>query len=467
MNDVVNVASQSPPKVTTSTKQTAQAVSSTDQESFDLILKKASETFQKEKSDDAHKTGDTEVCQKQTQVSSSEKVCMKNGKKEVSQNKEKVKENEKDIEVNDEVAQDEVSEITTAFVETAVLQQPVMVSTETVEVTESGMEVITPVQGQVAVTDSMQPVFQEKSANASSSNESDPKISEKIVEPKIETDKNMKSTDGSAIHVSGSEGNLNDVEKIELPVDRKVVQVSENKANTLESKNIPSEGQTEENGQNSISTVKNSFTKEVEIKPQDTVQVQASQPRNEEKMVVSQSDSQKTKSEAAPPDSPPVTESINKVSQATTSQSEEPARLAEAPKNEVITQIGTQIDQMVKTNRSTVRMQLYPEELGHINIKIVTTHAGVGITMVADNPATQEILKTDMNSLKQNMQEAGVQISDLNIGQGQNSSKQQTYEEKHSFGEEEKHRVSRSSTSSLTSDEKMVRLRTTAIDYRV
>jgi flagellar hook-length control protein FliK len=147
-------------------------------------------------------------------------------------------------------------------------------------------------------------------------------------------------------------------------------------------------------------------------------------------------------------------------------QLHEPARLAEAPKAETITQISNQIESLVTANRSSIRVQLYPEELGHIDLRIVSNKSGVGVTMVADKSTTQEILRSEMNMLKQSIEQAGIQLSDLNIGQGQNSSQNQMAEEQRGH-KNFSYNSSEHKDQEAEGKSRNVLLQTSVVDYRV
>lgn len=171
--------------------------------------------------------------------------------------------------------------------------------------------------------------------------------------------------------------------------------------------------------------------------------------------------------QTAPPDNPEgMTGVAASAAVQTTTQISEPARLAEAPKNEVITQVANQIDQMVKTNRSSVRLQLYPEELGHIDLRIVTTKDGISVTMLTEKASTQQVLKSDMDVLKQNIEQAGIQLTNLNINQGQNSNKQQAFDHRQNFSNNA-YPGSGSDNSNSSSNETKKHLTSSMVDYKV
>jgi len=171
--------------------------------------------------------------------------------------------------------------------------------------------------------------------------------------------------------------------------------------------------------------------------------------------------------QAAPPESPEGTTGVAaSAAVQTATQISEPARLAEAPKNEVINQVANQIDQMVKTNRSSVRLQLYPEELGHIDLRIVTTKDGISVTMLTEKASTQQVLKSDMDVLKQNIEQAGIQLTNLNINQGQNSNRQQAFEHRQNFSNNS-YPGSSSNNSNSSSNEPKKHLTSSLVDYKV
>jgi flagellar hook-length control protein FliK len=111
-------------------------------------------------------------------------------------------------------------------------------------------------------------------------------------------------------------------------------------------------------------------------------------------------------------------------------------------------------------------LQLYPEELGHIDLRIVTTKNGIGVTMVADKASTQQALKSDMDLLRQNIEQAGIQLSNLNINQGHHSNKQQSFEHRQNFSKSS-YPGSSSENSNSTAEEPQVHLNASVVDYRV
>ncbi|MCL4559608.1 MAG: flagellar hook-length control protein FliK [Chloroflexi bacterium] len=108
----------------------------------------------------------------------------------------------------------------------------------------------------------------------------------------------------------------------------------------------------------------------------------------------------------------------------------EPARLAEAHSTGLLRQLGDQVQALVKTGSNSFRMQLYPEDLGHIELRLTTGHSGLGVTLIADQGSTGRLLETQLDALRHSLAQAGIQLNSLNVGSEsllrQNPGEQQT-----------------------------------------
>ncbi len=463
MQNVVAVASTSPPNVIASTKPDVQAAPASIQESFELIFQKTSERFVENDRNDVKTTegSDYSDAQKVQGPSDQAKVRSTQEKKEVKeakneQNTEKAKDEEKST--TSEVEETTVKADAVAMRQQFVSVEPLITETKGQET----IEVIDPSTVEVVAAENQNKAgFSTMPEKAALKNE---EAAKQVID--VET----KVTDTQKPE-AGVKGDLPKVESIkeQLPVNEKAVSLQDKVIYEQPEKVVAQEAGNA--NQEKVNNTESNQSKQQEINGYVTKQDQKS-GSTQIKMETGVSEKEievKVTKDAAPPDTPKVTENaaVNANQIVTqTSTLNEPARLAEAPRNEVISQIANQLDQMVKTNRSSVRMQLYPEELGHIDIKIVSTKAGIGVTMVADNANTQNALKSEMNSLKQNMQQAGIELSDLNIGQGQNSNKQQNYEDRQMFDNFAYQHTYVSANNSIQTDKK-VQLQTTAVDYRI
>ncbi|MEI7611187.1 MAG: flagellar hook-length control protein FliK, partial [Rhodospirillaceae bacterium] len=97
-------------------------------------------------------------------------------------------------------------------------------------------------------------------------------------------------------------------------------------------------------------------------------------------------------------------------------------------------QVAVQLQHSAKDGNGSITMQLRPEELGRIDIKLDIDQQGmVNATITADRPQTLELLQRDSRSLEKALQDAGLQTdsSSLNFnlrGESGQSSNQQSFQ---------------------------------------
>jgi flagellar hook-length control protein FliK len=80
-------------------------------------------------------------------------------------------------------------------------------------------------------------------------------------------------------------------------------------------------------------------------------------------------------------------------------------------------QIREGMEAATRQGRTTLRLQLSPQDLGAINIRLVSSVHGVSLTVIADQDSTGRLLESQINQLRQNLADSGVQLSNLNINQ--------------------------------------------------
>lgn len=117
------------------------------------------------------------------------------------------------------------------------------------------------------------------------------------------------------------------------------------------------------------------------------------------------------KPEAAQASGPPLNPAAAK--------SIEPARLAEAHRPEIVQQVARELEVFGKSGQTSLRIQLYPEQLGRIDVRLVSKADGVQIVLRADNASTAFLLERDLNTLRESLVQAGVNLSGLSVGHGQ------------------------------------------------
>ena len=91
------------------------------------------------------------------------------------------------------------------------------------------------------------------------------------------------------------------------------------------------------------------------------------------------------------------------------------ARLA-APAGSPIQQIIDKIQEAVQQGRTSLHMQLNPKDLGAIDIRLVSHGQSVTITMLAEHSSTSQLLEKQMDQLRANLADAGINLANVNIG---------------------------------------------------
>ncbi len=106
-------------------------------------------------------------------------------------------------------------------------------------------------------------------------------------------------------------------------------------------------------------------------------------------------------------------------------QETEPARLAEARTTELVRQVTHGLETAVKSHQISMRLQLFPEDMGRIDLRLTAGTHGLGITLSAEQPGTSQLLEANLGKLQQALAGAGISLSSLNIGQGQSQATMQ------------------------------------------
>ena len=109
----------------------------------------------------------------------------------------------------------------------------------------------------------------------------------------------------------------------------------------------------------------------------------------------------------------------------------EPARLAEAQTKDSVWQICRNVESMLKNRQPALRMVLYPEELGRIDLRLTSSSSGMGISVVAEQASTARLLEAQLTQLRQALTDAGVQLAQLSVNQ-QNSQAAGSYSQQQS-----------------------------------
>ncbi len=94
------------------------------------------------------------------------------------------------------------------------------------------------------------------------------------------------------------------------------------------------------------------------------------------------------------------------------------------PETTVLPQIGAEnlqkiVDQVglsLQTGRKVARIQLNPQDLGTIDIQLSSDANGVKVTILTEQASTGRLLEREMNTLRQSLQDAGLNLTHLHFG---------------------------------------------------
>jgi flagellar hook-length control protein FliK len=81
-----------------------------------------------------------------------------------------------------------------------------------------------------------------------------------------------------------------------------------------------------------------------------------------------------------------------------------------------IQQIVKEVDQSLQAGKNVIHIQLHPENLGKIDIRLSSDASGLGINIIAENASTKRMLENQVDILKQSLNNAGLHLSQMNFG---------------------------------------------------
>lgn len=94
----------------------------------------------------------------------------------------------------------------------------------------------------------------------------------------------------------------------------------------------------------------------------------------------------------------------------------------------VMTQVDQTIKDMMSEGQKTIRLQVSPENLGKVDIKLISGADGMQVILTAEKPGTGKLLESNLSQLQQSLMEAGVTIGHMSVSQ-QNAGNQQGWNE--------------------------------------
>lgn len=102
------------------------------------------------------------------------------------------------------------------------------------------------------------------------------------------------------------------------------------------------------------------------------------------------------------------------------------ARSTEARSTDLAQQISQGVETMTRSGQTTMRLNLHPEELGRIDLRLTVNAQGTWVSVTADQKETSQLLQQHLNDLRQSLTQAGVQLGGLNVGQETSQGYQET-----------------------------------------
>jgi flagellar hook-length control protein FliK len=88
----------------------------------------------------------------------------------------------------------------------------------------------------------------------------------------------------------------------------------------------------------------------------------------------------------------------------------------------ILNQISDKVKSTLQSGKDVVNIQLQPENLGKVDVRIVRGSDGVQFFFTADSLATSKLLQSSMNQLHQSLVDAGVKVGNMSVAyQGQQS----------------------------------------------
>jgi hypothetical protein len=86
---------------------------------------------------------------------------------------------------------------------------------------------------------------------------------------------------------------------------------------------------------------------------------------------------------------------------------------------EVARQVAQKVCDMAESGKASLRLQLYPEKLGRIDLHLVSGVDGLQVTITAGQALTGQLLEGHLEDLREALSRAGVQVNGLQVGVGQ------------------------------------------------
>jgi flagellar hook-length control protein FliK len=90
----------------------------------------------------------------------------------------------------------------------------------------------------------------------------------------------------------------------------------------------------------------------------------------------------------------------------------------EVLKDNIVNSVQDGIKMMVSEGDSRAVIQLHPPELGKIQVELIVKDNQVSAKINTDNVAVKEVILTNLNQLKSNIENAGIQVEKFDVEVG-------------------------------------------------
>jgi hypothetical protein len=96
----------------------------------------------------------------------------------------------------------------------------------------------------------------------------------------------------------------------------------------------------------------------------------------------------------------------------------EPARLAEAHQIEVFDQLSENVERLHSTGKTGLHLQLHPQELGRIDLRIANRADGLHVLISASQVETGAMLERSLEQLRHTLSQAGLELAQVSVSAG-------------------------------------------------
>jgi flagellar hook-length control protein FliK len=94
----------------------------------------------------------------------------------------------------------------------------------------------------------------------------------------------------------------------------------------------------------------------------------------------------------------------------------------------VMQQVIDGIKKMSNDGQTTLKLQLHPENMGKIDIRLVSKPDGLQVFITSDKSSTNQALESNLSQLRDSLLSAGVKIGGMNVGQQQHQGNFQSWQ---------------------------------------